>query len=154
LVFRDRELSDRIGFAYMHGDPQASADDLVHRARQAAQESAAPGEDPAFVGVFLDGENPWESYVGSGEPFLRALFERLTAGDGVRAVTIDEHLSAVKARGLLPQLHSGSWIDSDFHIWIGDRIKDRAWALLGTARRRIEERRAQGADVALAIERI
>jgi alpha-amylase/alpha-mannosidase (GH57 family) len=156
LVFRDRELSDRIGFAYMHGDPQAGADDLVGRARDAAQHSAAPGQDPALVGVFLDGENPWESYVGSGEPFLRALFTRLTEGGGARAVTISEHLATTSARGELSQLHSGSWINSDFHIWIGDPVKNRAWDLLGAARRRIEERRAQGAAAAaeLALCRI
>ena len=145
LVFRDRELSDRIGFAYMHGDPVAGAEDLLGRARGAAQSSAAPGAEPALVGVFLDGENPWESYVGSGEPFLRAVFARLSTGDGVRAVTIGEHLAAAPTRAALPALHSGSWIDSDFHIWIGDPVKNRAWDLLGAARRRIEERRAAGA---------
>jgi alpha-amylase/alpha-mannosidase (GH57 family) len=156
LVFRDRELSDRIGFAYMHGDPQAGADDLLGRARDAAQHSAAAIGDPALVGVFLDGENPWESYAGSGEPFLRALFDRLTRGDCVRAVTISEHLQATTARGELRALHSGSWINSDFHIWIGDPVKNRAWELLGAARRRIEERRAQGAvdEAELALQRI
>ena len=156
MVFRDRELSDRIGFAYMHGDPHAGAEDLLGHAREAAQHSAAPDGDPALVGVFLDGENPWESYAGSGEPFLRALFDRLSARDGVRAVTISEHLSTVSARSALPALHSGSWIDSDFHIWIGDPVKNRAWELLVAARRRIDVRRAQGAAEAadLALSRI
>jgi alpha-amylase/alpha-mannosidase (GH57 family) len=143
FVFRDRELSDRIGFAYMHGDAAAGAEDLVQRAAASAQISAAPGEDPALVGVFLDGENPWESYVGSGEPFLRALFERLSNKPDIRAVTVSEHLAATKSRGILPALHSGSWIDSDFHIWIGDPVKNRAWELLLAARRRIEGHRAK-----------
>jgi hypothetical protein len=46
-------------------------------------------------------------------------------------------------RGELPRLHSGSWIDSDFHIWIGDPIKNRAWNLLGRVRRRVERARSQ-----------
>jgi hypothetical protein len=144
LVFRDRELSDRIGFAYMHGDADAGASDLIGRAADAAQRSAAAGDEPALVGVFLDGENPWESYAGSGEPFLRALFTRLVGHPSLRAVTISEHLAAAPTRGDLPKLHSGSWIDSDFHIWIGDPVKNRAWELLGAARRRIEEHLQQG----------
>ncbi len=156
LVFRDRELSDRIGFSYMHGDADAGAADLIGRAADAAQRSAAPGGDPALIGVFLDGENPWESYAGSGEPFLRALFGRLSTHPTLRGVTISEHLAEAKGRGELPKLHSGSWIDSDFHIWIGDPVKNRAWELLGAARRRIEERYAQGDTerAALAQERI
>ncbi len=149
MVFRDRELSDRIGFAYMHGDADAGAEDLLGRARHAAHESRAQGDEPAMVGVFLDGENPWESYHGSGEPFLRAVFGRLSQVDDLRAVTISEHLGACPDRGALPQLHSGSWIDSDFHIWIGDPVKNRAWDLLAQARRRVEERRARG-DVEVA----
>jgi alpha-amylase/alpha-mannosidase (GH57 family) len=52
LVFRDRELSDRIGFAYAHGDPEAGAEDLIGRARRcrvvdgAVGRSAAGGPDP------------------------------------------------------------------------------------------------------------
>jgi alpha-amylase/alpha-mannosidase (GH57 family) len=143
LVFRDREMSDRIGFAYSFGEAAAGADDLLSRALAAASSSTAPAGDPALVPVFLDGENPWEAYPGSGEPFLRALFERLR-GSEIRSATIGEHLSAVRAPSELSQLHSGSWIDSDFHIWIGDPLKNRAWELLGGARRRWERARSDG----------
>ena len=146
LVFRDREMSDRIGFSYSHGEADAAAEDLLTRARAAMAASTAPAGDAPLVPVFLDGENPWEAYPGSGEPFLRALFERLEGAADLRSATLGEHLS--QARGIvdLPQLHSGSWIDSDFHIWIGDPIKNRAWELLGAARRRWERARADGGD--------
>jgi alpha-amylase/alpha-mannosidase (GH57 family) len=144
LLFRDREMSDRIGFSYSHGEAAAGADDLLARAHAAAAASTAP--DEPLVSVFLDGENPWEAYPGSGEPFLRALFERLRNHPQVRTATISEHLSQAKGTLELPLLHSGSWIDSDFHIWIGDPIKNRAWDLLGAARRRWERARASGVD--------
>src|SRR5262249_23807692 len=32
------------------------------------------------------------------------------------------------------RLHSGSWIDADFHIWAGHREKNRAWEMLARAR--------------------
>jgi hypothetical protein len=53
-------------------------------------------------------------------------------------------------------LHSGSWIDSDFHIWIGDPVKNRAWDLLVATRKRVAERETRGdtPSVRAAIERI
>jgi alpha-amylase/alpha-mannosidase (GH57 family) len=157
LVFRDRELSDRIGFQYAFGDAGAGVDDLFHRAAEAAACSTAPDGRPALVGVFLDGENPWESYPGSGEPFLRRLFARLSEGGAVSSATISEHLAAAGPGVELPTLHSGSWIDADFHIWIGDPVKNRAWDLLGRVRRRLERRRHDGATpeaLAAAEERL
>ena len=157
LVFRDREISDRIGFAYAHGDSAAGARDLLDRARASGAESTAPHGDPAFVPVFLDGENPWESYPGSGEPFLRALFTALEKDDALKPVSIGEHLRAASSRVELSQLHSGSWIDSDFHIWIGDPVKNRAWELLGRVRRRLERARGAGAPperIAAALEHV
>jgi alpha-amylase/alpha-mannosidase (GH57 family) len=144
LVFRDREMSDRIGFAYAHGDAAAGAEDLLSRAHAAAASSSTP--DTPLVPVFLDGENPWEAYPGSGEPFLRALFERMGPGDRVRTATISEHLAGCKGTLELPVLHSGSWIDSDFHIWIGDPVKNRAWELLASARRIWERSRGGAKD--------
>jgi len=141
LVFRDREISDRIGFSYAHGDSRTGAQDLIARARAAAEQSTAPATEPALVPIFLDGENPWESYPGSGEPFLRALFEGLSRDPELRPAQIRQHLAEAPTRDELAQLHSGSWIDSDFHIWIGDPVKNRAWDLLGRVRRRFERAR-------------
>jgi alpha-amylase/alpha-mannosidase (GH57 family) len=141
LVFRDREISDRIGFSYAHGDSRAGAQDLIARARACAEQSTAPHGEPALVPIFLDGENPWESYPGSGEAFLRALFEGLTHDEQLRPAQLRQHLADAPSRVELPQLHSGSWIDSDFHIWIGDPVKNRAWDLLGRTRRRFERAR-------------
>ncbi|HUS66701.1 MAG TPA: hypothetical protein VMZ28_19325, partial [Kofleriaceae bacterium] len=142
LVFRDREISDRIGFSYAHGDSAAGAADLLGRARACAAASTA--RDTPLVPIFLDGENAWESYPGSGEPFLRALFEGLAQDGQLRALSVGEHLRAAAPREELRALHSGSWIDSDFHIWIGDPVKNRAWELLGRARRRWERARSEG----------
>jgi alpha-amylase/alpha-mannosidase (GH57 family) len=145
LVFRDRDLSDRIGFSYAFGDPAAGARDLLGRVR-AAGAQAASGSEPPLVTVALDGENPWEAYQGSGEPFLEALFDGIERADDLAACSIGDHLEAHPSRGALPRLHSGSWIDSDFHIWIGDPVKNRGWELLGEARRRLAKAEAEGLD--------
>jgi alpha-amylase/alpha-mannosidase (GH57 family) len=148
VVFRDRELSDKIGFSYAHGDAQAGVADLLARARAAAALSTAPPDEPALVPIFLDGENPWESYPGFGEPFLRTLFAALSSDPELKTASIGQHLDAAPARRTLGRLHSGSWIDSAFHIWIGDPVKNRAWELLGRARARFDRAVAEGATPA------
>ncbi|HEY7954298.1 MAG TPA: glycoside hydrolase family 57 protein [Polyangia bacterium] len=152
LLFRDRELSDRIGFAYAHGDPRAGAADLLARARHCATLSTAPAGEPKLVPIFLDGENPWEAYPESGRSFLDALFSGLARDPELRATSIREHLEQAPSRRELGALHSGSWIDSDFHIWIGDPVKNRAWELLGRVRRQFERARA-GALPAARLDR-
>src|SRR5207302_7888918 len=59
VLFRDRELSDRIGFRYAKTDPQEAANDLISRIAGAEPEGA-------LVTLALDGENPWEHYPRSG----------------------------------------------------------------------------------------
>jgi alpha-amylase/alpha-mannosidase (GH57 family) len=144
MVFRDREMSDKIGFAYMHGDAQSGVADLIARSRACAAQSTAPADEPALVPIFLDGENPWESYPGYGEPFLRTLFSALTSDGQLTTATIGQHLDQAKSRKSLGRLHSGSWIDSDFHIWIADPVKNRAWELLGRARARYDRALGEG----------
>jgi len=70
VFFRDRVLSDRIGFSYATWEAKDAAADFV--ARLASIRAAAPEAELA-VPVILDGENAWETYPDNGEPFLRAL---------------------------------------------------------------------------------
>jgi hypothetical protein len=112
--------------------------DLLHGAARAAAGFA--GDEAPIVTVALDGENPWQAYPDHGAPFLDALFSALSRrpqiGDRqIAPATFSEHLGMERAAPRpLPRLCAGSWIDSDFHIWIGDPVKNRAWTLLGEAR--------------------
>ncbi len=134
LFFRDRELSDRIGFVYHHWETADAVADFVGRLRRIAREQALPGQRPV-VSVILDGENCWESYAADGGPFLEALYGALEAEPGIRTVTPSEVLAESSPTAKLTDLHSGSWIDADYHVWIGHPEKNRAWDLLARARR-------------------
>jgi alpha-amylase/alpha-mannosidase (GH57 family) len=139
LVFRDHELSDRIGFAWARAEPGAAVEELLSETR-----ARASGEN-ALVLVALDGENPWEHYADAGGPFLRALYGALAKGAGadggdateVVARTVSESLRLATRRGAVRRLRPGSWIRADFGIWIGGPEKNRAWALLGETRQRL-----------------
>jgi alpha-amylase/alpha-mannosidase (GH57 family) len=140
FFFRDRELSDRIGFVYYHWETAEAVADFIGRLRRIAREQVVPGRRP-LVSVILDGENCWENYPGDGGPFLEALYTALEAAPDIRTVTPSEVLAKSPASAELRDLHSGSWIDADFHIWIGHPEKNRAWELLARARRALCEAR-------------
>jgi len=42
------------------------------------------------VPIILDGENAWEYYDGNGRPFLRDLYQRISADSRMTAVTASE----------------------------------------------------------------
>src|SRR5713226_2528682 len=135
VLFRDRELSDRIGFRYAKSDPREAAQDLISR--------IADTEPEALVTLALDGENPWEHYPSSGEGFLEALYQGLSSDD-VRTVLPRDELRERPARARIARLHSGSWIDSNFRIWIGHPEDNAAWTLLGEARAALAEAEEKG----------
>jgi alpha-amylase/alpha-mannosidase (GH57 family) len=141
MLFRDRDLSDAFGFVYHKTQPESAAEDVLRRLRSIIHD-APDGE--IIVAIILDGENPWEHYHESGERFLSLLYQALSKrvldqGDVVRvlASTVSEAIAAAPPTQHLPYLHSGSWINQDFKIWIGHPEDNRGWDLLGHTRARL-----------------
>lgn len=132
-VFRDRTLSDLIGFTYARNPPDVAVDDLIGRIERAG-DSAAGHQEPPLVTIALDGENPWETYPQSGEPFLRTLYTALDAHPRIETVCIGAHLTAEPAQRTLTTIKSGSWINGDYSIWIGGEIENAAWQALAETR--------------------
>jgi len=131
LVFRDHDLSDRIGFSYSRLDPSRAAEDflagVLERARQA-------GDGGRLILVALDGENPWECYPQAGGSFLRALYGLLAGHPELACETVSQAIARYPERGAIGRLRAGSWIRADFATWIGGPEKNRAWSLLGEVR--------------------
>lgn len=142
IFFRDRILSDRIGFSYATWNPRDAAADFV--ARLLSIRAAAP-EAELVVPVILDGENAWETYPDNGAPFLRALASALAAREDFEVVTPSEALSRLATPpGQLERVVSGSWVEGTLATWIGAAPKNRAWGLLHAARE------ALGGEIAAA----
>jgi len=136
MLFRERALSDRIGFLYASWEPERAAEDFVNRVRDFGGRARQEGSANPIVTVILDGENCWESYDEDGRPFLEALYRRLGEGNGVEAVTIGEALQRAPAKDVLPHVPVGSWIAPDLSVWVGHAEKNRAWSEI----RRLRER--------------
>jgi alpha-amylase/alpha-mannosidase (GH57 family) len=130
VFFRDRVLSDRIGFSYATWTAEDAARDFVTRLLEIRD--AAPESD-LTVPVILDGENAWESYPENGHPFLRALAAAL-AKEPLVETTTPSRLLESRTPAALERLVAGSWIAGNLATWIGSPSKNRAWELLAAAR--------------------
>lgn len=137
MVFRHHELSDLIGFVYQKNDPEVAVSDFLGRLREIGRACEGMRRPPLVV-VILDGENPWEYYPNGGEAFLFKLYYKLLQEPGIELTTIGASLERHPPQRTLLRLHSGSWINNDYGIWIGGPEENRAWASLGEARTELE----------------
>jgi alpha-amylase/alpha-mannosidase (GH57 family) len=132
LLFRDHDLSDRIGFSYATRSPEEAARDFVDRLLHLREILPDDGAR-RVVSVILDGENAWEQFPDHGAPFFDALYGALGREPGIRTQTASEAADPEEARAL-PRIVAGSWIYRSLATWVGHREKNRAWELLAAAR--------------------
>jgi alpha-amylase/alpha-mannosidase (GH57 family) len=145
MLFRDRSLSDVIGFTYARTPAHQAVADLLSHVRAVGDAWARDGQaGPATVGVFLDGENAWEHYPNSGRAFLDGLYAALEASDAIETVTMSDATRDADGPAI-PRIHSGSWIEASYRIWIGHAEDRQAWTALGRAREALARAEAAGA---------
>jgi alpha-amylase/alpha-mannosidase (GH57 family) len=139
LLFRDHDLSDRIGFAYANRPPAEAVRDFVERLLH-LRDVLPDDETPYVVSVILDGENAWEHYQDHAAPFFDALYGALAAAPDIVTVTASEAADAARAAPL-PRVIAGSWIYRNLATWVGHPEKNRAWELLAAARQAVANAR-------------
>lgn len=144
LIFRDRFLSDAIGFRYAGNKPERAVDDFVGHLQDIADSFSNP--DEKIVAVILDGENAWEYFPDGGERFLNELYSRLLNHDCLRLTTITQYVKDHPAKTVLPPIFPASWISGSFRIWIGDPIKNTAWERMAQTASALDESARNGAD--------
>ncbi len=133
MVFRNRELSDKISFVYGGMDTERAVDDFIHTFMRLETTGTKDGSE--LVAVILDGENPWEHYRNGGKDFLTALFARIKR-EGIPTTTMTSYVERQPPKRRIDKLASGSWINADFSIWIGKPQKNQAWEYI---RKSLEE---------------
>jgi len=140
-LFRERPLSDFIGFDAARNETSKAVSHLIDNLKNITKVAPA---DRGVVSLILDGENAWESFPDSGEAFLTSFYRALTETPELKPCRIGDYFDAHPARVETCYLHSGSWIRSDFDIWIGDPEENKAWEWLKETRYFLVERLAQG----------
>ncbi|OGW40968.1 MAG: hypothetical protein A2Y97_03270 [Nitrospirae bacterium RBG_13_39_12] len=136
IIFRDHNLSDLIGFVYSQWDLKRAAEDFINKLLQLS--FSIPKDKPHLLSIILDGENAWEYYKNDGLDFLRYLYEGLSKENRLKTVTVSEYLSQHDKGEQLNMLHSGSWINANYGIWIGHEEDNTAWDYLTDARNALQ----------------
>jgi alpha-amylase/alpha-mannosidase (GH57 family) len=146
IVFRDTELSDKIGFTYQSWKGEDAASDFIGSILKYVPSTDDPDR---LLTVILDGENAWEWYRldNDGKEFQNALYRKLSELYQTRVVvttTVTEFIDGNSERGVPPHpiksmdtlqwLWPGSWINANYDTWIGENEENSAWNYLLTAR--------------------
>ena len=139
IFFRDRYLSDLIGFTYAKNPPDIAVQDLLGHLGRIAQNNP-----DGTVSIILDGENPWEYYPDGGEGFLHRLFAALTKDARFRPASMRQALDSAPPQKNITNLYSGSWINANYRIWIGGPEENHAWSLLDRAHSTLNLARQSG----------
>ena len=126
IVFRDRVLSDMIGFSYHSMRPDDAVEDFCQRLKTIPK---------GLVCIALDGENPWESYPDSGRSFLTRLYTRLSSDKEITCVKIGKYLNEHPPGEEIERIYTGSWINHNLGVWIGSPEENMAWDYLTRTRR-------------------
>lgn len=165
IVFRDTELSDKIGFTYQGSTGGEAAEDFIQSILK-----YAPGdkESDRLLTVILDGENAWEwyRYDNDAKEFLRTLYRRLTElqrSGRVITTTMSEYIEGNKKRGISPHpveqmepiewLWPGSWINGNYDTWIGETEENQAWEYLRIVREDLEKSGLKRPDMSAPMPR-
>jgi alpha-amylase/alpha-mannosidase (GH57 family) len=140
-LFRDRPLSDFIGFDAARNETSRAIDHLRQHLVNIAK--ALP-DSRGVTPLILDGENAWEAFPDGGETFLSSFYRMLTTTPELRLRRMGDYFDEFPAQAETTSLHSGSWIRSDYDIWIGDPEENKAWEWLKETRNFLVERQNHG----------
>ncbi len=145
IIFRDKVISDKVGFTYSGVSGTAAAQDFVKRILAIGERLAEEGADgPHLVSVILDGENAWEHYPNDGKEFLHSLYQLLEKEQErgtIRTITPAEYVDRFPDQPALDDLWPGSWVSPDYLTWIGEDEENRAWDYLGRVRAFVERKK-------------
>lgn len=129
VLFRDKILSDSIGFVYSQMNEEDAVKDFMNKINEIKNIS----DNEKYVFVFLDGENPWEYYKNNGINFLNLLYSELKKDKDLVISKLSEIIDE-KDSEKLQYIESGSWINGDFKTWIGEEEDNLSWEYLKNVR--------------------
>ncbi|MGC9072650.1 MAG: glucodextranase DOMON-like domain-containing protein [Caldisericum sp.] len=169
VFFRDKYLSDGIGFRYSGKSVEEAVSD-VETTLTNLQKLNSTGD--LVYTIALDGENAWEYYENDGNDFLKAFYSKLSALENkgiIKVVTPSEYLSKFKGHEIslhkvtsldlankdvsnvnsysnLPKREydgyfgESSWINPTLDTWIGEPQENIAWMWLLDAYKKFKEK--------------
>jgi alpha-amylase/alpha-mannosidase (GH57 family) len=97
IFFRDRSISDLIGFKYASYEPKKAASELISYIKNiyvSIQDINKKGY--GIVPIILDGENAWEYYQNNALDFFNYLYEGLSKEKNIKTVTVSKYIESIE----------------------------------------------------------
>ncbi|MBQ7126461.1 hypothetical protein IJO12_05190 [bacterium] len=139
VIFRDRSIPNLINFEYAELNSKAAAKDLYDKIKIVQNKLLVSPDDNHLLTIAMDGENCWENYENDGNDFLNNFYEAIENDDSIDTVLISNYISSAKNKKALSKITVSNGVDNDFHYWIGDEIKNKAWKYIKEAKEALEQ---------------
>ncbi len=133
VVFADSFFANLVGFGYGNYDGKVAANDFYEKIKTIQSKLQFSPKENHVLTIAMDGENCWESYQNDGEEFLETLYSLIENDDTLETVLLSDFTQNVKPEKL-DSVASGSWINRNFDLWIGEPTKNLAWIYLNKTR--------------------
>lgn len=130
MIFRDSVIPNLISFEYANHDPKIAAADLYDRIKVVQNKLQSSPDDNHLLTIAMDGENCWENYIEDGSIFLKEIYSMIEKDESLETVLISDYLAQEKHHKELKKIQAGSWINKSFQLWLGEPVKNLAWAYL------------------------
>ncbi|MCX4274272.1 MAG: glycoside hydrolase family 57 protein [Candidatus Gastranaerophilales bacterium] len=138
IIFADSFFANLVGFGYGNYEGEIAANDFYEKIKTIQNKLENSPKEEHLLTIAMDGENCWESYPNDGEEFLNTLYSLIENDPSLETVLVSEFLEKSEPI-LLEELSSGSWINRNFDLWIGEPTKNIAWLYLDKTRTKLEE---------------
>lgn len=139
MIFRDSVIPNLISFEYANHEPKIAATDLYDRIKVIQNKLQSSPDSNHILTIAMDGENCWENYFEDGYTFLKEIYSMIEEDETLETVLISDYLAKEKHHKELKKIHSGSWINRNFQLWIGEPVKNLAWSYLKQVKEDLDE---------------
>ena len=119
VLFADSFFSNLVGFGYGNYDGKVAANDFYEKIKTVQSKLQFSPKEDHLLTIAMDGENCWESYQNDGNEFLDTLYELIENDDTLQTVLVSDFIQKAKPEKL-DNIASGSWINRNFDLWIGE----------------------------------
>ena len=137
ILFADSFFANLINFGYGNYDSKIAANDLYEKIKVIQHKLQTSPKENHILTIALDGENCWETYQNDGAEFLDTLYKLINEDDSLNTVLVSDFIEKNRSEQL-ENLKSGSWINRNFDLWIGEPTKNVAWLYLDSVSKDIE----------------
>ncbi len=138
IIFADSFFANLVGFGYGNYEGEIAANDFYEKIKTIQNKLENSPKEEHLLTIAMDGENCWESYENDGDVFLNTLYSLIENDSSLETVLVSEFLEKSEPTEL-KNLASGSWINRNFDLWIGEPTKNVAWLYLNETRNTLEE---------------